>query len=302
MLSHNSAIPRIIFNPPPAAGTDLFHSVADQVSITVAIADIESRQFGAAPYGNGKFLLTVDHGILLVDTTNQTAEWKLTMEGCYGDPVLHHDSVLIQRKHGIGRYDNGTLTAVSTGASTSLHSHLLSKSDGTAWCFDAGVSNHEQGSPAALIQIGENVGDEQVKILPYDPGTANGGAWLNTTDITISSPQTLSALNYPFTSEKISLPSVGSNSITSFDSQKIFILDVTATLWIVDTATGQRTPIWKIKESVDVLFCRLIPNQNGSNTRSNPIQARLQEPQRTLHDFKDRPMAVSVGSRTSKIR
>ncbi len=263
LLTSQASVPVVDFAALSGTSGDLLRVPADHVRADIVVDGLESRALGVATTGSDDVLITTDQGLLRVDPARRELDWAVPISGCHGNPVLRGDSIIVQRAHGLCRYHGGELKAVSAGESTSRSGHLLTRPDGSTWCFDPGFEGDDRRSPTSLIELGERVGDERTTELTRRPGIAVGAAWLNEADVVVAGSETFVLSTAGAVERELTLPSPLPGALVAVDERHVLLFGRDATLWVADVVTGRRAAIG-VADAVEVLAARLALGAEGS--------------------------------------
>lgn len=228
LLKHRTETPQVR-REPIAKGAGGLRRVSAVLRAGMWRAGIGADR-GGAP------LLTLEQGILSVDMANQRSRWVAPVFGCSNASVATADgALLITRGHGVGRWATGQLTVLSSGAANLDDSHLLINPDGSTWCLDRGSAG---GTPARLIRLGTQVGDEEWYELPL---AVTAAAWLTSTRLVVSNGADLFLLSSQFTVEQcLPAPAGIARTLIALNERQIVLLLDDLTLVLVDVDTSER--------------------------------------------------------------
>jgi Restriction endonuclease len=256
----------------------------------VVLSDIESPQVGITLANDQKILITVAEGVLAVDLAKQRSEWAAPIAGCCDRPlVLPDGSLALARSHGVLRYRNGDLTALSSGSAAPHASHLLLHPDGSVWCLDPGSPN---GSSAILIKAGAALGDEQWREVPYPPGRATAADWLATSKVILAGNPDLLVLSDKRPEQWISLPDGYPAGLVAISERRVITAAGDFTLRLTDVHSQQHVVLGRLR-GLDSPTCSLARSPSGivvfagrylkrdGQTRLAIISVQLPDQQRT---------------------
>jgi hypothetical protein len=258
LLEQKAPVPELSFERPGVSNKLSFQPAVDHVSLDGDAADFESRQLGVAPDRDGKVLVTTGHGVLSVDLANRGADWVVPISGCNGNAARSGNAILVHRAHGVGSYDNGAVRVVSTGGAAGDKSLLIEDARGAAWCFDPGSADKNHGALAGMIAIGNKVGTEQERKIPYRPGAATSAAWVNGADLVVAGePDFLLVSESDDSGRRWALLNSHPIAMVAVDAAHTVSLSEDASLWATDVRTGQSVVLGRL-DGVEILDGRLI--------------------------------------------
>ncbi|HEX3784259.1 MAG TPA: restriction endonuclease [Pseudonocardiaceae bacterium] len=145
----------------------------------VVVDGIESRYVDLTVGPDGTLFLTVDHGVLAVDSRRQQASWATSISGCTSAVGLPDGTVMACRGEGVSRYRDGTLTAVLDTAGEPIQSRLLARFDGSTWCL-------RDGSPSAGLLRLDSTANQHWIPVQAPAGPIVGAAWLTPSEVIIA--------------------------------------------------------------------------------------------------------------------
>ncbi|MGI5506353.1 restriction endonuclease [Lentzea sp. CA-135723] len=175
LLRSTADIPSVRFGPPPGPTHNAIRSAADGVTGETVLSGIVSNQLGVAVRSNGHLLVTTAASVLDIDLDRQVTAVAVPVADCLRNTVpLEDGSVMFARRHGVGRFHAGELTAVGGGGTGNIS--LLRQPDGSVWLYDNGGLTTPG---ASLTKLGEQAGDEERYALGWPPACSTGAAWVS---------------------------------------------------------------------------------------------------------------------------
>ncbi|MBM0232478.1 restriction endonuclease [Micromonospora sp. STR1_7] len=234
LLRHRTETPTVTPEP-VATGMDGLLRVA-----TVrAVGHTDGRRTGIGTDRDGSALITLEQGILAVDLVARRSQWVAPVFGCSNGSIATADGALLMtRGHGVGRWAGGRLTVVSSGAARLDDSHLLANPDGSTWCLDRGSADV---TPACLIRLGTQVGDEKWRELPL---AVTAAAWLTSTRLVVSDGTDLIQLSSQLTVERrLPTPAGSVLALTTLNEQQVVTLLDDMSLVLFDLQANEHRPL-----------------------------------------------------------
>ncbi|MGW0215605.1 restriction endonuclease [Micromonospora chokoriensis] len=234
LLRHRTETPAVTPEP-VATGMDGLLRVA-----TVRAVDhSDGRRTGIGADRDGSALITLEQGILAVDLVARRSRWVAPVFGCSNGSMATADGALLMtRGHGVGRWAAGRLTVVSSGAARLDDSHLLANPDGSTWCLDRGSADV---TPARLIRLGTQVGDEKWRELPF---AVTAAAWLTSTRLVVADGTDLFQLSSQLTVERrLPTPAGSVLALTALNEQQVVTLLDDMSLVLFDLQANEHRPL-----------------------------------------------------------
>ncbi|MFG1678060.1 hypothetical protein [Micromonospora sp. NPDC049282] len=133
---------------------------------STALDVAEYPHLGLSAMDEETALVTLNDGVAAVNLNSGRTRWEVTLSGC-GNAALRlpDGSLLLTRKHGIGRYHAGALHVVASGSAVEHGGKLLTGPEGSIWYLDSNQASTPP-SPPTLIKVGGSLGDEVHHRLP----------------------------------------------------------------------------------------------------------------------------------------
>jgi hypothetical protein len=174
-LFQTAEIPHVSFARPRSMVDGPLRSAVDGVTAEVVLSEIDSGQLGIACRTSG-LLVTTEAGILDVNLNTRSVAMAVPVPDCCRSPLALDDgSIVFARRHGVGRFHQGRITALGGGF---VGNYCLCRHpDGSVWVFDN--AGNSRTSTASITKLSDQLGDQKRCALDYPPAAAFGATWLS---------------------------------------------------------------------------------------------------------------------------